>query len=312
MVRTRLPVLLTVPLMLLLIAACAPRAVSGSTGGRLPDLLAPEVSLPEQGATIVSFDPPGAGAQVNLKVTVAITNPNPFPLHLRNIDHSVDLGQGTGPITGSNSGATLSLLPGASSTVEILVNTSIDGDALLLQSVASAYRGVPLVFSAGLQVSYSSPHHSWLTVLDTIMSGSATPAGPLQQPIIELTGRVSSVHGVVTDTALLQLQLDVFNPGSVGYLLHGKDLSLELEGLQMAVLDLPPTPVPANATVPVTLAFEAVTSALDEASRSVLSDALAGQPTALVIRGGLALDVLGLDTFELPSGLYLTSLIQRY
>ncbi len=304
MQRSTLPLVLC---LLLTLAGCAPRASGDATSGRVPDLLPPALSLGAGAALVTSFDPPGAGARVLVSAPVTISNPNSFPLHLRSLDFSYTLGDSPEMAHGASVSDTFTLMPGGSREVELQLERSLVGDSELLQAVAASFSGADLEFGISLRSGYSSARHSWLSSRDYRLAGSARAGGGVELPVLTLLSPETSVYDVPSGYPVVKVVLQVENPGAVGYLLHAKDLVLELDGQPVAELDLRPSPVAAFSTGQLALTFTPSAELLPLEARTALSDALAGDPTELAVRGQLALDVLGLGTFDMPAGLQLTT-----
>ena len=128
-------------------------------------------------------------------------------------------------------------------------------------------------------------------------------------PLLDLIADDSSIYSLSADEPVISVRLAVVNPGAVGYLLHAKDLVLNVAGQPLATFDLLPSPVPAFGHTVLDLQFEPDPQLVGRLGRSVLSDALAGATTQLELTGQLAMDVLGMGTFQMPARLQLDAVI---
>ncbi len=294
---------------LLVLAGCAPRiSQDGASRGRLPDLEAPQFAVAAAGAVIDSFNPPGSGARVRVLVPVQIVNPNPFPVTVRSMDLQFSLGAAPEQaLSGSPNDVTVP----ANSAFELSLELSrgLRQDAELLRQVAATFSGEPMALSLSGSYRYSSELHPWQTAGQVSLTTSARAGGAVELPQLELMAAESSAFYVAGDTPLVRVTIDVHNTGSVGYLLYAKDLLLRISGQEMALYDLPPTPVPARSSTRIALNFEPTPPLLSQASRTALSDALAGDRARLTVQGQFALDVLGLGSWLLPEGSQLDAVI---
>lgn len=291
------------------LASCAPGAHSDRiSSDRLPYLSAPQVSPGGQPARIDSFNPPGTGARVMVTVPVTITNPNDFPIQVQGVDFTHSLG-GAAAAAGARALVNQPLQAQGSHEFELLISRSLQRDAGLLTQVAGSFAGQGLTFDVDGQVTYSSQHHPWQSTTAFQLSGVAASVTAVVAPDLAVGATDSSVFSLEDGSVVVRAVLSIRNPGSVGYLVHAKDLIAELAGLPVASQDLPPTPVPAGETVSVAVNFMPTAGLLTPQARTVLSDALAGAPVELLLRGPLAWDVLGLDSFQQPAGLQLHALL---
>lgn len=296
--------------LLVILGACAPRTGPATPDNRVPELQQPGLQVSEGAARIVSFDPPGTGSSTSLEIPLVLSNPNSFPLHLQRLSFDFTLAGDPQPLSGPVLEDTVSLMPFATRELLLRINHDLQGQPELVGAVAAVFAGEDdLDFRLWLTAEYTSTHHPWVTATDYELSGGAGTAGSVQPPRLELQADESSVYTLEADRPLVRVSLAVTNPGSVGYLVHAKDLALNLSGQLVAIADLPPSPVPAFGTAMLELEFEPVTEQLNAAARAALSDALAGSESQVGLEGGLALDVLGLGSFEMPGSLQLHTVI---
>lgn len=296
---------------LLLVAGCAPRMTQdGAVRGRLPELQPPVVAAVSSGAVINSFDPPGAGARLLVQVPVTISNPNPFGLTVSGAELRYRIGAGGSSQLLADSLSSLEVPANSTITHTFELNRGLRQDTDLLLQAAAAFSGEGLPVAIAGTYQFSSEHHPWLTGAQLNLTVRAGAAASVELPQLAVIASESSVYSLTDDAPVVRVVIEARNPGGVGYLLHAKDVLLLLGGEPIAVHDLPPTPVPARSSTRVALNFEPVLPVLSPASRSALSDALAGAQTELALEGQFALDVLGLDTWLLPADLQLGAVIQ--
>ena len=294
------------------LAGCAPAARSDLTSSeRLPYLNAVQVSQAAQPARIESFNPPGTGASVTVAVPVTVTNPNDFPVQIHGIEFSQSLGDAPAQ-AGRSGAANQTVQPSSSREFELILSRSLQQDPELLTRVAKAHAGGGLPFGVSGQVTYSSQYHPWHTTTGFQLNGLTSAGADIVRPEITVSAEDSSVFSLEDGSVVVRAVLTIRNAGSVGYLVHAKDLIAEVGGLPVASQDLPPTPVPAGETVTAAVNFMPSAGLLTAQARTVLSDALAGRNVELVLRGPVAWDVLGLDSFQEPGVLEFSTVLNSY
>jgi hypothetical protein len=104
-------------------------------------------------------------------------------------------------------------------------------------------------------------------------------------------------EGVPVIRALVQAE----NPGDVGYFLYSKDLEVLLNDVPIAAQDISPIPIQAGQATSFELLFYPALSELGTEATNTLANALNSEQTRLGLRGKLLIDVLGVDTFEVPN-----------
>lgn len=296
-------------LLALVLAGCAPGARSGS--GRLPDLLPPVLSLEPSSATVSRFDPPGTGASLSVTVPLTVTNPNPFPLQVHGVGYVYTVGSTPTAEQSGQVETRLMLLPGGSQQVALELPASLQADNRLLSEAAASFQSGGLAWGVSGAVTYSSERHPWQSSVQFSRSGRTGAGTGVLAPEFSLADP-ASIFSLDGTGAVIRVVLDVNNPGPAGWLLHAKDLMLQLNGEPVAIQDLPPTPVAAGSSARVVLTFSPVSALLSSTVRSGLSDALAGQPATALLSGDIAYDVLGLSSFALPGGLQLSVPLQSH
>jgi LEA14-like dessication related protein len=253
------------------------------------------------GQTVIErFDPPGAGATVELTIATLAKNPNPFGVRLRRIAYDVAF---DGRTVGRGELAPERFIAGGGQIpLRFTFATSLEGDFALMRAVARAFADTPLSFDVYGFVVFESQSHEVSTRRLPLVSGETMAREVVRPPRLRLNEQASTVFMLQADTPVVRVTVEAENPGSIGYFLYGRDLQLHLGGVPIAQQDMVPVPVPANQQATFELLFYPRLTVLSERGRSALEAALNGIPMSLEVRGALQLDVLGVDTFAVPEG----------
>lgn len=263
--------------------------------------------IPEQTA-IERFDPPGAGATVELTIAALVHNPNPFGVRLQRVSYDIAF---EGRTAGRGE-----LIPerfiagGGRIPLRFPVTVSLEGNAALVRAATRALVGTPLGFELFGEVAFQSASHAVTTRRLPLVAGAALARQPIVPPHLSLNAPASAIFLLAADTPVVRLAIAAENPGPVGYFLYGRDLELWLDGVLVARQDLTPVPLPASRQVTFDLLFYP-RPLLAEQGRAALAAALAGSPTSVELRGALKLDVLGVDTLELEGWELAGTLLRR-
>lgn len=306
--------LIAASLVLLALAACAPRVVQPAIPEDVEEPAAPAapvapavradapvLSLVPDASNVTRFDPPGTGSRVTLLVAVEVQNPNDFGISLRNLDWSADLegrrvARGTLIVNDS-------VPAGGSLGLEFELSAPLGQNPDLMRAVAAAFGGRPLAFRIDARVAYQSVALNVFDNVTVVLHGTALATEAVLPPEVSLDTAQSGAFELRPGVPVVRIVLDVDNPGDIGYFLHGKDLALFLNREQIALQDLALTPVRAAGASRVELIFYPDVARLTEAQLAALSDALAGIPVRAIVYGELLMDVLGVDTYVVPGGL---------
>lgn len=296
---------LLLPLALLLaVAGCLPRTGSTETGG-VPQLSAPEVAVAGSGGSIVSFDPPGSGARVLVRVPIDVRNPGRQPLELLAFTYTYSLGTETltAGLGREHGTMPLRLAPGASTRLSLLLSGELRRDVDLLRQSADAFgdAGAGLPFRVTGTLSYTAPAHPFAEEQEIALSGSARPEAGPELPVLRLLSADSAAWSVTADEAHVRLLIEVGNPGTAGWLLQARSLWLHVDGVPLAAQSLPPTPVAAGGSTTVALPFRLERELLSPRARRLLSDLLSGSEVSVSLHGEMSVDVLGLGSFRLEA-----------
>ncbi len=299
-------VILAAACVALLVTACAPRTEIRRTE-QIQDILPPVFELVPGQTSIERFDPPGAGAMLEMTVGTLVRNPNQYPVKVESITYDVFL-EGVRAVRGAIA-PDVYLEPDATAPVSFLVTTDLAGRNELFEAAARAFVDRPLEFSIEGSIRFSSASYAFETRPKELMAGSTFARRTAQAPLLSLDEQASRVYELSPGVPVAQVVLLASNPGDIGYFLHGKELTLMLGGWPVATDDMSPVPIAAGETARVDLLFYPITSSLSEESMTALSAAMDGYATLIRLEGDLFMDVLGVDSFPVPSGWSVTGFV---
>lgn len=299
-----LPIALVVALAALL-GACAPGAAIRATP---TGEVAPFTFEAVPGQTrIARFDPPGAGSVLELSLAVLARNPNDFGVRLDRFDYRVVLGglevaSGTlHPNAWVEAGATLPL--------RFPVVAELPPQRPLLAAVARSFADEPLPFTLAGSAGFSAGGFEFDSRPGTLLEGELRPRETVSRPRMLVDDELSRAYLLRPGVPVIQISAEVFNPGEIGYFLTGKDVLLALNERTVALMDVEPLPVPAGDLARLDLLFYPDPTALEGAAALALDAVLQGVPTRFAVRGGMAMDVLGVESFPVPEGLALDGFV---
>lgn len=286
-------------LCLIVLGGCLPRAAIRRVEPLEP--IEPLVFELVPGQTAIErFDPPGAGATVELTVATLAKNPNPFGVRLQRIAYDVAF---DGRIVGRGELVPERFIAGGGQIpLRFTFATSLEGNFELMRAVARAFTDTPLSFDIQGFVVFDSQSHEVSTRRLPLVSGETMAREVVRPPRVRLNDQASTVFMLQADTPVVRVTVEAENPGPIGYFLYGRDLQLVLGGFQVAQQDMVPVPIPANQKATFELLFYPRLTALSTEAVTALEAALTGIPMSLEVRGNLQLDVLGVDTFDVPEG----------
>ncbi len=251
---------------------------------------------------IERFDPPGAGERLQLQVGALARNDNPFGVRLDRVDYRVVLNDATVAEGALEPGAFLEP-DGGTAPLLFPVDAALPPRRPLLAAVARAFTGEPLPYRIEGTMRFSAGGHAFDVRDGTLLSGTILPRETVAPPRVRHDFESSRAFELRPGVPVLQISAGVSNPGEIGYLLTGKDVALRMGGVEVARLDVGPVPVPAGAERRLELLFYPDRARLEPAGLRALNQALAGTPTDFEVRGELAMDVLGVESFPVPGGL---------
>lgn len=289
----------------LLAVACAPGAELRAVPTGDVEPLAFE---PVPGRTrIERFDPPGAGERLQLELAILARNPNAFGVRLERLDYRVVL---AGAVVAEGT-----LEPGAwleaegTAPLAFPVDASLPARKPLLSAVARAFTGEPLPYRLEGRVRFSAAGFAFETRDGALVEDSLLPRETAAPPVVRFEADGSRVFELRPGVPVVQIAASVGNPGEIGYFLNGKDVVLSLAGRPLGRLDVGPVPLPAGGERRLELLFYPDPDLLDEPGRRALAGALDGIPTGFSVRGELAMDVLGVESFPVPGGIALDGFV---
>jgi hypothetical protein len=288
-----------VPLALLLLAACAPRTELSSVTPRTY-IGVPELTLLEGETSVERFDPPGAGSLLTLQIAALLHNPNTFPITVTEIEYGVSLEKRTS--THGLLEVDTYLDPGETLPLQFTVETPLGRNPDLLRAAVRAFAGRPLAFRVDGHIRFVNESHRFRSSSRLLLEGSVLARESVRAPQLGLLAGASEVFALQPAEPVIRLVLTAVNPGDIGYFLHGKDLSLSLDGQLITTGDLRPTPVPARDSSRIDILFYPDLARLGPEASAALTEALMGKDVAVELDGRLFMDVLGLDSFAVPDG----------
>lgn len=300
-----LPALLLLALIVTL-AGCAPRTEIRSAEPIGP-IHPPRFELVPGQTSIERFDPPGAGGGLSMTVATLAHNDNPFPVRLASVDYTVLL-QGK-PVTKGRLEPDLFLDAGATAPLRFAIETNLKGNTELLRAVVRAFADTPLAFRIEGRMRFTSLSYAFDTQTRVLVDGSTLARQSVAPPRLRLDEGESRVYLLRPGVPVVQAVLQAANPGDIGYFLYGKDLVLTLAGHEMAREDMRPVPLAAGRDGRIDILFYPVPSELPGDAAAALDAALSGIPTLLRVDGSLYMDVLGIDSFEVPGGWGVTGFV---
>jgi hypothetical protein len=298
------------------LVACAPRAVNEITDATpIVNIAAPRFAVDTGATRIERFDPPGAGAGVELTVGAQVTNPNDFAVTVERVDWTLRLAGR--PVASGQLPAALRVPARATVPLAWSVEASLADSRDLWAPVVGAYAGRPLPFEVEGRLRFVSEVYAFTTGVRPLFAGVVVARESVRPPELSPIEGAHEVVAVRADAPVVRLAVRVTNPGDVGYFLTGRGLRLMLgvprtapgdenraptpaelaDGLAVGEIDLAPVPVPAGATVRTDLLIYIDPASLAPAARHRLEAAIAGTATPFALTGAWSYDVLGVDSF---------------
>jgi hypothetical protein len=296
--------------LLSLLVSCLPgRGGPLSQATPIEPILPPSYELVAGQTAIDTFDPPGAGAKVSLTIATQVINPNDFGIRLKQINYDIFLGGKK--IARQSLELDQFILGGAQVPLKFPVTVSLENQLELMTAVARAFTGTSLAFKLEGETVFTSQSYEFKSRFTTLVEGSTLAREAVKSPELRLEESSSGVVLVREDAPVIKVTVLATNPGDVGYFLYGKDVSVSLNGEVLDLEDINPVPIPAGQDSRFELLFYPSYKNLTEAGRVALEAAIAGIPTTLEVQGELLIDVLGVDTFKVPSGWKISGFVYR-
>jgi LEA14-like dessication related protein len=247
---------------------------------------------------IERFDPPGAGSSVAGSIAAQAKNTNPFGVTLTKVDYEIFL-QGKSVFEGS---ITPEVFVEANEQVPLSFpfDASLEKQKDLIKSIAQSITGTPLPYRLEGSMTFTSQSYGFTTEKVTLLFGDMLSEQKLEAPTLTLNVNLSNVYALRENVPIIQTVLDITNEGDIGYFISGKEITLYINNLKMAVQDIAPYPIAAGQEGSFEVLFYPDISQLSENALGVLQSALEGDTVNLHLKGLLSLDVLGVDTYEIP------------
>jgi len=289
-----------------LLSACAPRTEIRRTE-QITDIIPPVFELVPGQTSIERFDPPGAGGGLEMVVGTLVHNPNDFGIRLEAVSYVVFI-EDRQMVRGGLS-PEIYLEPGATAPVRFDIVTELGNQNELLRAAARAFADRPLQFRIDGTLRFSSASYAFETRNRQLVVGSTLARQSVQAPLLRLDEDDSRVFLLRPGVPVAQVVLNANNPGDIGYFLHGKDLVLTLGGWPVALEDMRPIPIAAGATTRIDIIFYPQMQELTDDALTALTAALDGSTTLLRVEGELFMDVLGVDSFPVPTGWSVTGFV---
>ncbi|HEX7039221.1 MAG TPA: LEA type 2 family protein [Trueperaceae bacterium] len=271
----------------LVLSSCAP-------GARM--LSAPTFALDARGSGFVRIDPPGVGdGSALFRLSLVAQNPNPFALRLSALEGDLFLQDVRAAAVSFRGG--LELPASGSSRVVVDVRVPLAAAPALLESLANVLGGGRARYRVDASVAVEVLGTTQRFPRFTLVEGSLETGLALVAPSVALGSASLRVEGL--NRVAVDMELNVTNPGPIGYLLSSPQLVLQVGGQDAAVARLEPVPVPANGSAVATLSFAFDPFRLGSALADQVRAAAAGGGLAVTLRGGWGLDAAGIATLDL-------------
>lgn len=289
-----------------LLASCAPRSEIRRTE-QIQDIIPPTFEVIAGQTSIERFDPPGAGGGLEMVVGTLVTNPNQFGITLEAVTYEVFLEDRAVVRDGLASGVFLEA--GGTAPLRFDIAAELSGRTDLLRAAAHSFADRPLRFRIEGTLRFSSASYAFETRTRELVQGSTLARQTVQAPLLRLNEAESNVYLLRPDVPVVQVVLQANNPGDIGYFLYGKELLLSLANWPIAFEDMRPIPIAAGETTRIDIIFYPLVAELEPDARVALEAALEGNATLLRLSGELFMDVLGVDSFPVPEGWFVTGFV---
>jgi hypothetical protein len=247
---------------------------------------------------IERFDPPGTGALVQATIGAQAKNTNSFGVTLTKLEYEVFLLNHS--VFKGNLSPDVFVAPNTLVPLKFPFNASLEKQAELIKAVAKSFTGTPLSFRLEGSMTFTSQSYGFTTQTVTLLQGDMLSKQTLEPPTLGLNEEASSAYTLREGVPIVRVVIDVVNNGDIGYFIYGKDIELFMGNLNIALQDVAPYPIAAGQEGSFEILFYPDLSVLEGEKLSTLKAALNGVPTALELKGNLSLDVLGVDTYEIP------------
>lgn len=269
--------------LLMLLSGCAPGA------GQL--IASPQFRLIREGSGLQRLDPPGVGpAQAVFRFNLEVTNPNPIGLRLAGLEFDLYVNDRRSVRSQFTDGLTLTAQGSSRLTLDVTVpvREGLELMADLIRLIAGEPTGYRLEGTVTVDILGAAQP----LPRATLVAGTLTQPLRLVAPEIRFEPGRSGLREVGINRAVIDIGLDIDNPGILGYVLRAPDLTLNLGGASIAQGELVSEPIPALGRAPLTVRFEANPARI----ATQLATLGAGGSLQVSVSGGLELEVPGITS----------------
>lgn len=247
---------------------------------------------------IEKFDPPGAGSNVAGTIAAQAKNNNPFGVTLTKVEYEVFLLNKS--VFKGNITPGVFVEPNSRVPLSFPFSSSLEKQRELIKAIAQAITGTPLSYRLEGSMTFTSQSYGFTTEKVTLLFGEMLSEQKLEEPAIALNEASSDIYMLREGVPIIRTVLDISNDGDIGYFISGKDITLYVNDIKMAVQDISPYPIAAGQQGNFEILFYPDLSQLNDNAQRVLKEALNEEPMNLNVKGLLSLDVLGVNTYEIP------------
>lgn len=282
-----------------LLSSCLPRTAPLRVEPKV-DIIPLVFSLQPEATIIESFDPPGAGSQLDLKLGILVKNPNSFAINLRKLNYQLALA-GT-RIETNELEPNYYIRAYGEVPISIQVKASVEGKSKLIKAIARAFTGVNIDFSLDGQTVFESLTHEFKSSPETLVSGKIAVRNEVLLPLMSVNTVETSVYLLRADAPVIKVNIWAQNPGEVGYFIYGQEVNLNLDGEILMSQDIALNALPANQVTNIEIFFYPDMDYISESLKGKINAALAGTAIAFSLTGDILIDVLGIDTYRAADG----------
>lgn len=274
-------------LLLWLLTACAP--VTG------PLLQAPTFRLIGDGSGLVRLDPPGVGSGAAVfRFNLEVTNPNPFALTLAGIDFDLAI-NGRRAASSSFVGG-IALAPRGTSPLALEVSVPLAEGLQLLGDLVRLIAGEPTSYALQGTVIVDLLGARQRLPAVTLASGTISQPLALVMPRVSFNAELSGLRELSLTRAVVEIALDLENPGPLGYRFRAPEVTLELAGAAIGTGRVVTQPVAAFASAPLLLRFEFNPLTFGPALAAQLTALSAGSTVQVRVSGDVVLELPGITS----------------
>lgn len=283
----RLAWLFLVLLLLALLAACAPATSF---------VAAPTFRFLPEGSGLVRLEPPGVGSGAAVfRFNLEAANPNAFGVTLAGLDF--ELAVNGRRAASSRFVGGVSLAPQGTSPLALEVAVPLVEGVALLGDVARLIAGEPTRYTLTGTVTLEVLGMRQRLPSATLAAGEVRQPLALLAPEVRFVPEASGLREFTPTRAVVEVGLELHNPGPLGYLFRAPDLTLQLAGTRLGQAGLVREPVRPFARTPLALRFEFNPLSLG----AVAAQLGAGSPLELGVQGAFVLELPGVTTQAFPA-----------